>query len=101
MRMAKKREGRSMAKPASPTVGSAVVTAPLKREDTVSPNFFSVYANDVSVQTTPWDIRLLLGELSLPTDQDRVVRVKQIGELRLSPQLAKRVIMIIAEQLKG
>jgi hypothetical protein len=73
----------------------------IKREDTTSPDFFSVYVNDIQVQTTPWDIRLMLGEIGgIPSEGNPIIRVKQLGEVRMSPQLAKRVMTIITEQLR-
>lgn len=72
------------------------------REVRRSPNFVSLYANDVQVQTTPWDVRLILGEIGIEeTDGRQVVHVQQTAELRMSLQLAKRLILIITEQLVG
>ena len=65
-----------------------------------SPTFVSLYANDVQVQTSVWDVRLLLGEISIEEDK-KVANVYQTGEVRMSPQLAKRLIAIIVQQLKG
>jgi hypothetical protein len=71
----------------------------LKRENTKSPDFFSIYANDVQVQTSPWDMRFVLGESAQLTEA--VISVKQLGELRISPQLAKRLVIIILDQIKA
>jgi|SRR5579884_3327122 len=66
-----------------------------------APNFVSLYSNDIQVQTSPWDVRLVLGSvIDPPTPDDPVLRVVQVGEVRFSPQLAKRLIEIIATQLK-
>jgi len=66
-------------------------------------DFASLYANDVQVQTSPWDVRLVFGQIdSLPRTPDQAaeaVAVKLVGEVRLSPQLAKRVTMILVEHL--
>jgi len=73
-----------------------------KREVVKSENFFSVYANDVQVQTTPWDVRLALGQVEIEgTAAAPTMRISVLGEIRLSPQLAKRLIKIVASQLKS
>lgn len=74
--------------------------ANVKRENIKSADFFSIYANDVQVQTSPWDMRLVLGEIANPTTADEpVISIKQLGELRISPQLAKQLTVIMLEQL--
>ena len=72
---------------------------PVSREVIKSAGFVSIYANDVQVQTSPWDLRLLLSELSdQPTPES--ITVRQLAELRISPQLAKKLTMILIDQLK-
>ena len=71
-----------------------------------SQNFASLYANDVQVQTTPWDIRLILGEItdvSPPTKDGDLptMTITQVGDLRMSVQLAKKLTMILLSQLQG
>ena len=74
----------------------------VKRDSVKSPNFISIYANDVQVQVTPWDIRLILGELTAPPTPDAPVAViTQLADLRMSLQLAKRLTSILIEQLKA
>ena len=77
-----------------------IVRANVGRHVVTSPSFVSLYANDTEVQTTPWDIRLTFGELSINNDSATPVVVKQTGEVRMSPQHAKRVAMILIAQLK-
>jgi Protein of unknown function (DUF3467) len=72
----------------------------LKRETIKSPDFFSIYTNDVQVQTSPWDMRLVLGESAPPEDATSAISIKQLGELRMSPQLAKQLIRIMLDQVK-
>ena len=73
-----------------------------QRESTKSPHFVSVYSNDVQVQTSPWDMRLMLGEMtSAPSPEDPVVRITQLAEVRLSPPLAKRLAEIMVLQIKA
>ena len=80
---------------------SQMVRANVNREVITAPTFASLYANDTQVETTPWDIRLVFGEISeSPTvDRPRVV-VKQVGEVRMSPQHAKRITQILVKQLE-
>jgi hypothetical protein len=74
----------------------------ITRENIPSPAFFSIYSNDIQVQTTPWDLRLTLGEIvAAPTPDKPVLTIKQLGELRISPQLAKRLAAIISGQIKA
>jgi hypothetical protein len=74
----------------------------IRRDHTKSESYFSVYANDIQIQTGPWDVRLILGEIgdALKEDNVPVLKVKRLGEVRLSPQLAKRLTMILIQQLK-
>ena len=112
--MSKKRQRKALHPPAD-LVGSAapppvpivavdepkVVRANINREMTDDPQYVSLYANDVQVQLTPWDIRLILGQIaSVPTEEKPTITIRQIGEVRLSPQLAKRLTMIMIGQLK-
>jgi len=101
--MAKKSPTHSLTAP--PTAGTVedtgIVRANVNRNLIVSPTFVSLYANDVQVQTTPWDIRLILGEIhGVPTVESPNVTVRQIAELRLSPQLTKKVVAILIGQLR-
>jgi hypothetical protein len=85
----------------APARGSAVIETPAKRETTRSPAFVSIYVNDVQVYTSPWDMRLVLGEMGDTLVADTTsVNIKELGELRMSPQLAKKLTMIIVDQLK-
>jgi hypothetical protein len=79
-----------------------IVRANVNRQEVTSPTFVSIYANDISVQVSPWDVRLILGEIFQgPSDENPNVIVRQLGEVRVSPQLAKRVVSILIEQLRG
>lgn len=78
----------------------AIVRANLNRVQEVSPDFVSIYANDAQLQTTPWDIRIVFGLITgLPSHDDPSVVVKQVGEVRMSPQLAKKIATILVGQL--
>src|SRR6185312_1235219 len=62
--------------------------------------FVSIYANDVQVQTSPWDLRLILGEIGDESaDPIPTLRINKIGEVRMSPQFAKKVAQMMVEQL--
>ncbi|MBK5295326.1 MAG: DUF3467 domain-containing protein [Acidobacteriia bacterium] len=76
----------------------APIKIEMKRER--SHDFFSVYANELQLQTTPWDLRLVFGEVSSAIDLTNTLVSKQLGEVRVSPQLAKRIVMIMVEHLR-
>ena len=72
----------------------------IRRE--ASPAFFSVYANDIQVQTSPWDMRLIFGEIAKPAaPDDLVVNINQLGQLRISLQLAKRLAFMMSQQIQA
>lgn len=75
----------------------------LKREATRATEFFSIYANDVQIGISPWDVRLVFGELGdiVQPDEIPAIAVRQLGELRISLELAKKLTMMMAEQLKS
>jgi hypothetical protein len=73
-----------------------------ERRATKAPNFFSVYTNDMQVSTSPWDLRIVLGEVEdLQVISDKPVMViTQLGEVRMSVQIAKRLALMLVDQLK-
>jgi hypothetical protein len=94
-----------MSEPESPETEQGgepeVVRANLNRELSTSPDFASLYTNDVQVQISPWDVRLIFGQIeSGPTKEKLTVTVKQVGEVRMSPQLAKKVATILTKQIQ-
>jgi hypothetical protein len=73
----------------------------VKREVAKSPDCFHVYVNDVQVQTSPWDMRLILGRVDeAPTSDKPTATIKQVGELHMSLELAKRLAMMMIGQLQ-
>jgi hypothetical protein len=84
---------------------SAVISdieAEIKREVVKSSDSFSAYVNDVQVQMSPWDIRLVFGRVDEPATPNKpTVTIKQLGELHMSLELAKRLAMIVIEQLRA
>lgn len=83
-----------------PNVAKVEKTIP--RELTKAADFFSVYANDVQIMSTFWDMRLTVGQIVdlAPRDSEsKAMKVEQLGELRISPQLAKRLSVILERQV--
>lgn len=77
---------------------SGVVRATANTNRVQSPSFVTLYTNDVSIITTPWDVCLHLGAIQGP--EGECVRVQQLGELRMSPQFAKKLTQILISQLR-
>jgi len=72
------------------------------RESTKSPAFLSIYANDVDIQATPWDLRLVLGEITdRPSLANPTISIKELCEVRISPQLAKQLAIVLMGQLRA
>lgn len=101
--MAKKRQSRitSTSTPTSP-VEKVQAEVNFRRDLTKSPDYFSIYANDFQVQTGPWDVRLVFGEIGDSSTEGGIpaMSVRQLGEMRMSPQIAKKLTMILIEQLR-
>ncbi len=78
-----------------------VVRANVNRRVEESSEYVSLYANDIQIQMTPWDLRIIVGQISgSPSPDDPVLLVRQIGDLRMSPQLAKKVALILLGQIE-
>lgn len=84
----------------SPPVGPPQEPPAPRREQVKAQDYFSVYVNDVQVQTSTWDLRMLLGEMSPVEGEANAMHVELLGELRMSPQLAKNLTHILIQQLK-
>lgn len=79
-----------------------IVRANIERETITPEGFVSYYANDTQLQITPWDVRFVFGVIEEPPNAERkTIKVKSLGEVRMSPQHAKRVAMILVQQLKA
>jgi hypothetical protein len=77
-----------------------IVRANVSRTVSESPTFASLYTNDTQLQITPWDVRLIFAVISQPATKDRPeVQVQTVGEVRMSPQHAKRIAQILVRQL--
>jgi ribosomal protein L22 len=80
---------------------SGIVRARINRQTIQSDRFVSLYANDTQVQTSPWDVRLVFGQITgMPIAEDQPLEVTQMGEVRMSPQHAKRVADILRQQIE-
>ncbi len=92
----------SPAKPATPSAPpSSLVRATGDRVRIVrAPTCVSLYANDVRVEVTPWDARLIWGEISQEgSGADRTVLVRQVAEVRLSPPMLKKLAEVLRQQV--
>ena len=77
-----------------------IIRANVDRQVVTAPTFASLYANDTQVQTTPWDVRLIFGEIAESATKETPVNViKRVGEVRMSPQHAKVRVSILLKQL--
>jgi len=74
----------------------------VKRAEEFAAAAFSIYANDVNIQTSPWDMRLRFGDIVGITDaSDPTVNVKVMGDVKISLQLAKKLVGIMLGQLQS
>jgi hypothetical protein len=75
---------------------------PVARNVVRSSTFVSLYANDVQIHTSPWDMRIVLGEIAdAEGGSSPSINVNQLGEVRISPQLAKKLVQIIYAQIQA
>jgi hypothetical protein len=95
--MAKKHQSTTRPSP----ISGPYTVSPEERRVTKSSNFFSVYTNDMQVTTGPWDVRLSIGEVEEVqlTGNKPIMIVNQLGEVRMSVQIAKRLVIMLAQQL--
>lgn len=80
---------------------AGVVRANLTRSVTNASTFGSYYANDTQIQTTPWDVRLIFGQITAIEPENNRASVEQVAEVRMSPQHAKRVVALLQKQLQN
>lgn len=73
------------------------------RKNERSESFVSLYANDAQFQTTPWDMRITFGNIANAPSVigEGPLVVRELAEVHMSPQFAKRVAMVLLAQLKG
>jgi hypothetical protein len=63
-----------------------------------SERWVSLYANNVSSQLSPWDIRLNFGQIEDAT-ADGKVSVLEFAQVHMSPQHAKSLMQLLEKQL--
>jgi hypothetical protein len=80
-------------------LSAPIVRANVNREVIVSPDFVSIYANDTQVLLTPWDVRLTFGEISEVKPDPPTIVVKTLGDVRISPQHAKKLLQVLGFQV--
>ncbi len=82
------------------TIEEEIVRANVNRETVPAAGYVSLYANDTQIRMTPWDILLIFGEITgFPTADNPMVTVALRGEVRMSPQHAKRVLAVLQRQI--
>jgi hypothetical protein len=73
-----------------------IVRANAAREVVTSDSFVSLYVNDTQIEVTPWDFKLIFGEITSPaTPESLVTRIKTTAEVRMSPQHVKKLVEIL------
>jgi hypothetical protein len=102
--MAKKAEKQAQTTAAAKDTDSQIIRANINRELVPAAQYVSLYANDTQVQVTPWDIRIMFGLITAVESsegQSAAITVSQIGEVRMSPQHAKRVAIVLMQQIQN
>jgi len=76
------------------------VRANIHRRVVTGKEFASYYSNDTQVQTTPWDVRFMFGVIADVDPDERTAVVERVADVRMSLEHAKKVSMILAEQIR-
>jgi hypothetical protein len=72
------------------------------REPADPNTYVALYVNDIQVTITPWDFQFALGLVTeTPTVEKQTLTIKKIGDLRISPQLAKRLLPVLHAQVQN
>jgi hypothetical protein len=101
--MAKNNRAKNSEKPQteSPQKTDDFVRANINRELIPAVNAISLYANDTQLQVSPWDFRFMFGVIAgLPSPDRMSIQVQQVGEVRMSPQHAKKVAQVLIQQIQ-
>jgi uncharacterized protein DUF3467 len=77
-----------------------IIRANVKRKNERAESFVALYANDAQFRTTPWDIRITFGSIAASAESDKELVVKELSEVYMSPQFAKRVAMVLLTQIQ-
>ena len=78
----------------------AIVRANVERAVTLSPTFGSYYANDTQIQTSPWDLRLIFGQIMEVDPKKGRAVIMAMADVRMSPQHAKRMLAVLQGQIE-
>lgn len=90
-----------MAKIHRPANNTAAPAEGPMRRATKAASHVSIYANDVQLYTSFWDMRLELGEIgAFPTSPDQPAEVTVLADLRISLPLAKKLAELIEQQIQ-
>ncbi len=85
-----------------PDQSEEIVRANINRQIELSTSHVSLYANDTQIQITPWDFRFMFGVVEDPPNAERrTVLIKQLAEIRMSPQHAKIVAQVLMRQVQN
>lgn len=81
-------------------VPEGFVRANVQRKLVTGKDFAAYYSNDTQVQTTPWDVRFMFGVIAdIDPDQQTAI-VERVADVRMSLEHAKKVAMILTEQIR-
>ena len=98
--MARKKVAKPETGAPAPEPTTPIVRANVNREVEPDPGFVSLYTNDTQIQLTPWDFRLILGQIAgVPTEKNPTITVRAVAEIRMSPQHAKKIALILMGQI--
>src|SRR5689334_9186764 len=105
--MAKKRNAKSPQRESDVVVGTVeqadpIVRANIHRETMPATEQISLYANDTQLQISPWDFRFIFGVIaSTPSPDNPTIKVQEVGEVRMSPQHAKKITQVLLQQIQS
>jgi hypothetical protein len=66
----------------------------IQLEQTRSEKFVSIYSNSANVEATPWDFRIVFGELQ-KTGAGQISKIEQHVAVTMSPQHAKALLGVL------
>ena len=72
-----------------------------RRVETMVPSFVSIYANDIQLLTTPWDIRFRMSQLEAVDHKKQEAQISVFADVRMSPQHAKKLAEVLVKQIAG
>lgn len=63
-----------------------------------SQTFMSIYSNSAQLEVTPWDFRLIFGELK--PEANKPPKIEQLVSIIMSPQHAKALVQMLTTYLQ-